>query len=183
MASGYTATLPSDVLLDSGLLYIANTLVGASRGGIKFHPNKEWRNVVFDGKRSDIVGLDRVVKFGPVLEGTLIVINATSLLLYEPGAASATVGSVTTITPAKASSLIAAASLITNLRALYPRGGGGFCEVAFPKAICTQWGLEGTDNEEVGVPFQFGARLDMSVGGATTDDAPYKIRLITAVTD
>lgn len=183
MASGYTASLPADIILDAGLLYLANTLIAATRGGLRFNPGIEMRNVEFDGKRSDIGGLDRVTLYAPTIEGTLIEFGATEIGYLMPGAGVSVVGGVTTITPIDASVLITNAQLLTNLRALWPRGSGGFAEVNFPKAICTQFGLEGEDNSEVGVPCTFAARLDMSVGGAVTDDAPYRIRLISAITD
>src|SRR5438128_9741400 len=49
MLTGYTANLPSDVLLDSGVLYVGSTPIGVTRGVPEFNPNKEVENVDFDG--------------------------------------------------------------------------------------------------------------------------------------
>src|SRR3954468_9665315 len=104
MPSGYSNQLPADCLLDSGVLLVNSvTPFGVSMGDLLFDPAKEWKQIEFDGKRSDIVGLDRVIGFGPTISGRLNEINAAKRTsFFEPGSTSAVAGGVTTITPKKA---------------------------------------------------------------------------------
>ena len=84
--TGYTATLPADVVLDSGQLYVGATVFGAFNGGLKFDPGVEYRNIEFDGKRSPITALDRKTSFMPSVSGTVIQLSTTNVLQIEPGA-------------------------------------------------------------------------------------------------
>ncbi len=68
--TGYTSSLPSDVLLDSGVLYVGATVFGAFAGGLKFDPGVTYRAADFDGKRSPVKGLDRVTMRMPKISGT-----------------------------------------------------------------------------------------------------------------
>lgn len=181
MPSGYNVNLPADVLLDQGLLYIGAVLVGATKDALRFNPNREIRNLPFAGKKSAIAGLDRVTGWAPVIEGTLLEFGTFEVGMIEPGAASVVAGGITTWTPGDAGVLIPSASLLTDVRAIWPRGGGGFADVIFPKAIVLTWGMEGEDPGEVGIPIEIAARLDMSVGGAVTEDAPYRVRHLAAI--
>ena len=84
--SGYTATLPADVVLDSGQLYVGAAVFGAFNGGLKFDPGVEYRNIEFDGKRSPITALDRKTAFMPSVSGTVIQLSTTNVGQIEPGA-------------------------------------------------------------------------------------------------
>lgn len=184
MPSGYTTSLPNDVLIDVAVLSreisAAQTPFGVSRGGLSFHPNKEFRNVEFDGKRAPIAGLDRITKFGAVIEGTFIQVGTAQIDDLEPASSVATstgTPSTFTITPYDASTLIAAGDLITNLRMRYRRLGGGFVDVIFAKALCTQYEITGQDNSEAEVRATFEAR-QVATDGDSTDNAPYSIVVI-----
>lgn len=184
MPSGYTTSLPANVLLDVAVLSreIASTVTpfGVSRGGMSFNPNKEMRNVEFDGKRAPIAGLDRVTGFKPTIEGTFIQLGTAQIDDLEPASSVATstgTPSTFTITPYDASTLIAVGDLITNLRMRYNRLGGGYVDIIFPTAICTQYEVSGQDNNEAEVKATFEAR-QTPTDGTTTDDAPYRIVVI-----
>lgn len=180
MPSGYLSTLPTDVLLDTGILYLnSSTAYGVSDGGIAFDPGKEWQNIDFDGKRSPMYGLDRVVGYMPKVSGTLIALNATTALNLEPGGSSSTVGGVTTITPASASGLLSQASppYLQNVRVAYQRGGGGLVIVRFEYGLWTKWSLRGQDKEKARIDFEIEARLSPLAGASPTDTPPYQIQL------
>ncbi|HWL41026.1 MAG TPA: hypothetical protein VNO75_12395 [Gemmatimonadaceae bacterium] len=183
MPSAYSAAgLPADCLLDSGLLLInSDTPFGVSMGDLGFDPRKEIRQIDFDGKRSDIVGLDRIVGFQPAISGSLKEMNATKLTsFYEPGSTSAEAGGVTTITPRKAGVLLVAGNYLTDVRLVYPRGSGGYAWIRFPKGLCIKYDVKGKDKEEAIMAIEIVARLDMAVA-ADTDVAPYVIELAAAL--
>ena len=183
MPSGYTSDLPDDILLDVAVLSRdvggTPTVFGVSRGGLTFRPTIEYRNVEFDGKRSDIELLDRVIKRGGEISGTFIQLGLAQLNDLEPGS---TVGTVTatdfntyTITPAAASALLVAGDYTDNLMMTFQRGGGGTATVKFAKALCTQYEISGQDNSEAEVQATFATRLGATVAATSTDTAPYEI--------
>lgn len=183
MPSGFNnATLPQDVLLDSGLLLVNSAVPwGVSMGDLSFDPGKEWRQIEFDGKRSSIVGLDRIVMFDSKITGTIKEYSAAKLALLEPGATSNVAGGVTTITPKKAGSLFVAGDYLSNVRLAFPRGSGGYAWVKFPKAMCKKYdGIKGKDKDEATTQIEIYACLDMAVA-ADTDVAPYVIELAAAL--
>ena len=105
MASNYTTTLPSDIIVDTGLLYAGGTgangtvgsiPIGVSRGGLTFNPGKEVRNVEFDGKRSPVAGLDRVIGYAPAIEGTMIEFATGSLQRLDASGSFSVAGGVAT---------------------------------------------------------------------------------------
>lgn len=177
MPSGYTATMPDDVLLDvcvlSRKVSTVDTPFGVSRGGITFTPTKEIRNVEFDGKRSPIAGLDRVINHMARVSGTFIQLGAAQIADLEVASTAVTATGVTTVTPYDASTLIAAADLIEDLTLTWQRLGGGTVKVVIPAAICLEYEVSGTDNSEAEVRCSFESRLEVT--GSATDEAPYTI--------
>jgi hypothetical protein len=177
MPSGYSATLPDDVLLDVAVLSrkvaTVDTPFGVSRGGMSFKPTKQYRNVEFDGKRSPIAGLDRVIAHGGTISGTFIQFGAAQIADLEPASSAVTATTVTTVTPVDASTLIATSDLLEDLTMTYQRLGGGTVKIVFPLAICTEYELSGQDNSEAEIRATFEARLGVS--GSDTDAAPYEI--------
>jgi hypothetical protein len=201
MPSGWSATLPADTLLDSGVLSIGATAVAVSRGGISFTEEPEWRNVDFDGRRAPIVGLDRKVGIVARFAGVFLNFAHAHILIYEAqkiGSLSATGQGAPALSVAQAAALSVAAAAaytcnvpgviegaqgllssgryLSDLRLTYQRGGGGDVRVIFPKAKCTKYDLKGKDKEEAEVSAEFEARLDMSVA-ADTDVMPYYIEV------
>jgi hypothetical protein len=182
MPSGYSATLPADILLDSGLLLINNTTpYGVSMGDLAFDPGITRKQVGFDGQRAPIVGLDRTVDFAPKISGSMKELSGTRATgLYEAGSTSALNAGVTTITPKNAGILLVTGEYLTNVRLAFPRGSGGYAWVKFPKALCTKYDIAGKDKDEAVIKIEIEARLDMSVA-ASTDVAPYLVEFASSL--
>lgn len=176
-------TLPQDIALDAGLLYIGNTPFGVSRGGLKFDPGKTIDNTEFDGKRAKIMTLDRVTMFDSKITGKFLQFSSGSLSTWEAGGTANWQGSspwTGSQTPVSASAFLGAGSYITNLRLIFPRGNPayGYVQVRFPKALCTAYSLNGTDPKEAEVDATFEARQS---GSTTGDDAPYIIEQVATL--
>jgi hypothetical protein len=191
--TGYTATLPSDVLLDSGVLYAGTTVFGAFAGGLKFDPGFTYRNVDFDGKRSPVKAIDRRMMQVPKLTGTVIQLSTTNVGQIEAGATVATgvtavtaaggwTGASSSYTPKRAAGLLAAGDYLSDIRAIWLRGAGTFVQVYFKSALCTKYDITSQDGAEVAIAIEIEARLDFGATGYTNvGDAPYRIEYLTTV--
>lgn len=180
--TGYTDQFPSDVLLDSGVLYIEDSVFGTMSGGLKFDPGITYRNVDFDGKRAPIKGLDRVTTRMAKITGTLIELPISALPQIEPGvsyAAGAGWSAGDQYVPRKADALLEEGQYLTNVRAVWLRGNGEFVQVRFFAALLTKYDATSQDANEVAIAVEIEARLDMERAGATTGTAPYVIEYIT----
>jgi hypothetical protein len=186
--NGYTANLPNDILLDTGVLYVGSTPIGASRGAWKVELAWSVENVDFDGKYADVKGLDRKF-YGPSsMSATLIELgpatHGNQISKMEAGATSVDTGStpstLTTITPKPGGALYASGDYLTNVRVVFERaitvaaGAKKYVAVLFPAGLVRKWGpLTGTDKKEATYDVEIAARKDMASG--TTADAPYLI--------
>lgn len=182
--TGYTSNLPSDVIIDSGVLYVGATVFGATTGGLKFDPGTEYRSVEFDGRRSPVRLLDRKAMFMPKLSGTVIQLSTTNVGQIEPGATVVASGAWTTSTsyqPKAAALFLASGDYLTDVRAIWQRGSGAYVQVRFPAALLTKYDITSQDNAEVAIAIEIEARLDMSVSGTTTGTAPFRIEYLAAV--
>lgn len=186
MLTGITTNLPTDTLLNAGVLFhtIAgvSTKIGVTRGSPDFDPGIELADVAFDGMRFRLKGLTRRTGFKPVIKGTILELGPTATgkqtLILEPGSAEATVSGVTTTTPKAAGAFFATGDYLTDLRWIFDRGNGAFVAIYFPLALCTKWSLKGQDKDEAQISFEFEA-----VGDPTVDLglAPYVIEHRTAL--
>lgn len=182
--TGFTSQFPTDVLVDSGVLYVGATVFGAFQGGLKFDPGIEYLNVNFDGKRSPVKLLDRKSNQMPKITGTVIQLSTTNVTQIEPGATVAASGAWTGSTsylPKRAGSFLAAGDYLTDVRAIWLRGGGGYVQVRLPSALLMKYDVTSQDGQEVAIALEIEARLDMSVSGANTGDAPYRWEFIASV--
>lgn len=182
--TAFTPTLPDDILLDSGVLYVGGSPLGVSRGGLTFNPSKEVRNVEFDGKRADITELDRILKYAATIGGTFIEINPSKQLpKLEPGHTSSSPGSnvTTRLTPKPAGQLFAAGDYLTDLRLIFERTDGSFVQVRFPKALCLTYELKGTDGSEAEIACEFHARQTLADAAVDLGTAPYLIEYLNAL--
>lgn len=180
--TGYTATFPNDVVLDSGQLYIGATVFGAFAGGLKFDPGITWREVEFDGKRSPVKGLDRKAMMLPKISGTCIQLSTGNVAQLEPGVTVAASGGYTGSTsywPKDAGVFLASGDYLTDVRAVWLRGDSTFVQVRFPVGVCTKYDIVSKDGAEIAIALEIEARLDMSVSGAQIGDAPYRIEYLT----
>jgi hypothetical protein len=134
--SGYSATLPTDVLLGSMVIYIdGNAAYKASQNEPSVNLPRTFENLPFDGKLVPKVGLDRKVDGVPSISGTFIEINATNALDLEPGGSTATSGGIDTITPGNYGEFLASDQYKQNVRAVMRRGGGGIVAIEFDWAL------------------------------------------------
>ena len=182
--TGFTPQFPTDVLVDSGVLYVGATVFGAFQGGLKFDPGIEYLNVNFDGKRSPVRLLDRKSNQKPKITGTVIQMSTTNVTQIEPGATVAASGAWTGSTsylPKRAGSFLVAGDYLTDVRAIWLRGGGNYVQVRFPSALLMKYDVTSQDGQELAIAIEIEARLDMSVSGANVGDAPYRIEYIAAV--
>jgi len=188
--TGYTSSLPSDVLLDSGVLYVGATVFGAFAGGLKFDPGVTYRAADFDGKRSPVKGLDRVTMRMPKISGTCIQLSTTNVGQIEPGAATAVTGAWTASTsyaPKSAGQLLASGDYLSDVRLIYQRGGatssaGSYVQVRFPSGLCTKYDMTGQDGAEIAIAIEIEARLDPTLSGFTAiGSAPFRIEYLTSV--
>lgn len=175
--SSWNGNLPSNVMLDSGVLYVASSIFAAQEGGLQYDPGETRRQVPFDGQRSGIVGLDRTVEFKPTISGTVLEMSDALLTQFDTGATHATVSGgpsgATQVQPKAAGTLYAAGDYLTNVRAIWQLGGGGFFQLRFMKAIVMKWGpIVGKDKEEAKIALVIEARLDMSISGQLTSNPP-----------
>lgn len=183
--TGFTSNLPTDVVLDSGVLYVGATVFGATKGGLQFDPANTYRNIEFDGKRSAVKLLDRKMMTAPKLSGTVLELATGNVARFEPGATVATTGAWTASTsyaPKRAAGLLVAGDYVDNVRAIWLRGGGGFVQVRFPSALLTKYDISSQDGEEVSIAIEIEARLDTSVTGFTNvGDVPFRIEYLASV--
>lgn len=179
--TGYTATLPTDVVLDSGVLYVGATVFGAFNGGLKFDPGVEYRNVEFDGRRSPVRLLDRKTGFMPKISGTVIQLSTANVPQIDPGAAVTAGGAWTGSTsymPKDAGRFLVSGDYLTDVRAVWLRGGGNYVQVRFPAALCVKYDITSQDGAEIAIAIEIEARLDMDAAGAQIGDSPYRIEYI-----
>lgn len=185
--TGYTASLPSDVLIDSGVLYVGASVFGALTGGLKFDPGVEYRAVEFDGRRSPMKGLDRKAMFMPKLSGTMIQLSTTNVAQVEPGATVAGTGAWTgtaasSYAPRAAGVFMSAGDYLSDVRAVWLRGAGTYVQVRFPSALLTKYDITSQDGAEVAIALEIEARLDITLSGFTgIGTAPYRIEYLSTL--
>ena len=171
--TGFLATLPADVLLDSGVLFINSDIpFGVSKGGLAFDPAITYENIDFDDKRYPIQGLDRREGGAPKISGTIIELSNARLLQLEAGATQTGTAADTTTTPQIAGDLLALGAYLTEVRVAYRRGNGKFAIVRFPFAIVTKYSSKGNAKGQVEISIEIEARNDTDTGAA-----PYEIHL------
>lgn len=184
--TAWNGQIPSDVLLDSGILQIGSSVFSATEGGLKYDPGVTRRNIEFDGKRSQVALLDRNVMFAPKISGTIIQVPSTVIIQVEGGATTVTVtGGPTGATQVTAKSggvLYATGDYLANVRMIFERTDGTIFQIRFPKALITKWDLAGKDKEEAKWNVEIEARLDMSVTGAKVYDPPMVYEYSAALT-
>jgi hypothetical protein len=189
MLTGYLSTLPSDVVFDTGVVYVGSTPIGVTKGPPNIDPAREFDNMDFDGKHAPIKGLDRVFHGPASVKFTLIEAgDATSgnqLPKLEPGGAVASAGTpnVTTITPKAGGAFAAAGDYLTDLRVIYERGVGTgtkrYFAVYLPCSLVKSWKAVGENKKVAKFDVEVEGRKDMASG--TTADATYKLELREAL--
>ncbi len=179
MITGYSADLPSDCLLDSGVLYVGSNIMGVSRGGLSFDPGKEYAQIKFDGHRVPVKGLDRIASYNSKISGTMLELGTEERPYLEPGSTSDGLSPIDTTTMKAAGAFLVAGDYLTNVRLVFERGVGTYAAVLFTDALLTQYSVKGNDGDVAEIAITIEARL--AVTGTATGVCPYKIELRTAL--
>lgn len=159
--SGFSASLPTDVILGSMVICIDGTAVyGATSGEPTVNLPRTFDNLAFDGKLLPIIGLDRKIDGVPSIEGSFIELNTTKGLDLEPGGTTATSGGITTITPGNYGDFLATDQYKQNVRAVCRRGGGGVVAIEFDYALFIVDTMQGASADKGMVKIRIEARQD-----------------------
>jgi|SRR5581483_9578997 len=189
---GYPTTLPTDILPNSGAIYLgangSGVLLGRTRGGIKFDPKRAIEPIKFDGLRAPPRGLHWITDYASTIDTKLLQFSSAVYTQLEPGILSASgSGIVSTFYTALGASLpFAAGSYLTDLRAIWKRSSGAFFQVRMHFALCMKYDLVSKDKDVVEVDASFVGCIDPSQTNPatgvtyTTDDAPYVLEEIYA---
>lgn len=175
--TGYSTDIPGHILDGPGVLYVGNAILGATRGAPSFDKGAEWENIGFDGKRSDIAGLDRVRRYDPVIACTLIEFQTADVGRLEPSSTSSGTGTVIHV-PQPAGVLVLENELLDDLRLVFDRmiSPNTYVALHFPKALVRRYRIAGQDNDIALIETEFVARVDIA-GGDAVNAAPYRIEL------
>ncbi len=186
MLNGATANLPTDTVIESGVLFRGATPWGVTMGGLKFDPGKTIVNLDYDGKKSDVQTLDRIIKWAPKVTCTLQEFGGASsgnqAIQFEPAATLAThdKGATTRYQPRVAGALFAAGEYITDLRILFERAAGGYVAIYIPIGFVAKYDLQGENAKEAKIAAEFHARLSLTDAVASPGKCPYSIELRTS---
>lgn len=178
---------PTEAMIDAGVLYLRNpdasNLIGMapSRGGLTFNPNKEMRNVEFDGKTSMIDGLDRVLRYNPQITGGLIDFSQRSLGFYEPGFAVGSSGSSTRVSPIDSSVFLGAGAYLKDLLWISRNQDDRIKVVGFPRALVIEYEVVGEQDNETIANVTIEARLPRTA--TNIDQAPYRWFIANSISD
>ena len=182
---GYTK--PTEAMIDAGVLYVrspnSSTLlgIGPSRGGLTFNPGREMRNVEFDGKTTEIEGLDRVLRYNSSLTGGLIDFSRKSLGYYEPGSTSADSGSVARINPIAATVFLEAGAYLKDVLWISRNQDNRIKVVGFARALVTEYEVVGEQDNETIANVTIMAKLPRDV--TDINHAPYRWFIANGVDD
>jgi hypothetical protein len=182
---GYTK--PTEAMIDAGVLYLRNpdasNLIGMgpSRGGLTFNPGKEMRNIEFDGKTTEIEGLDRVLRYNSTLTGGLIDFSRKSLGYYEPGSTSADSGSTTRIQPIGATQFLTAGAYLKDVLWISRNQDNRIKVVGFARALVNEYEVVGEADNETIANVTIMAKLPSSV--TDINEAPYRWFIANSIAD
>lgn len=189
--TAFTDTLPNDVLLGTGILVrrpvdpeAGFSPIGVTNGGLSWNPNREVRNIPFDGKLYDVEGLDWETGGVPTFEGTFIQLGVAQIPVFESGVTTTTpVGGLVTKlhTPKQAGLVYSTGDYITNLCQVFARKSGGYVQVRMFKALCLQYEWAGQNKEEALIKATFVARQPLATAAVNLGVRPYVIEELSAL--
>lgn len=189
---GWVATLPVDILPNSGAIYLgapgSQILLGRTMGGINWDPGRGVDEIKFDGKRAGVRGMDWITDYKSVIKTKMLSYSAAVFTQLEPGIISASgSGSVLTYwTAATASTPFGVGSYLQDLSAVWRRADLSFFRVRLHWALVTKYTVNAKDKAPAEIDCEFEGRVDPTTinpaTGAlyTTDDAPYILEAIQA---
>ena len=178
--SGYTSSTVAGIGLFAVLYQDFNTAtgtgtkLGVSRGGLQFDPGHTLRNLPYDGKMANIVGLDRVTFRNPTISGTLLEMPSAFVMMLDPGG-------VTPVTMTDSGVFLTAAThYIENCAVAFERSDGSVFGYNFEDAIVASYKVISKDSEgETECSIVIEARMEH---GTTPDDGtpPFAIFEVAA---
>lgn len=166
---------PRTQLVNAGVVYVGETAVGmgATEGGLTFDPGREMRNVPFDGKTTDVAGLDRVITYNSRITGRWKDISAEFIQMLEPGSASDGSSGTNTITPIIAHKFLTQGDYLKNVTFVGLCSDGKTRRVFMEWAIVESYTLATTDKEEGLFDVAIKGVLGPETDGADLNLAPY----------
>lgn len=182
---GWSATLPTDILPNSGAIYLgangSGLLLGRTVGGITFDPGRSVEPIKFDGLRAPVRGLHWITDYKAMIKTKLIQFSSTTFTDLEPGWASASgsAGVSTYYTLQQASTLFAPGSYLTDVRAIWKRSDGSYFQIRMHYALVEKYTLAAKDKNIAEIDAEFHGVVDPTQTNPatgttyTTDDAPY----------
>lgn len=181
MPSAYNTRLPTDMILDTGILQADITTpgtletIGVSRGGLSFDPGSENHEVEYDGRRAPVMGLDRKVFMRPKITGTMLLAGEQDLRLYE--FAGAGTGLVVTVKPAN---IFLVAGDYHKFALIFSRSGygatsAGTVTITFPVGLVMKYSISGKDKSEAEIPIEIEARQNRDDANSTDGETLYTI--------
>lgn len=89
--SGITSETPKRIFIDAGAVYLnyglANErLLGATRGGNEFNPNRVSKNIEADGLKGSVKGMKRITEVNPQITANLLELTVDNLIKVIAGA-------------------------------------------------------------------------------------------------
>jgi len=170
---GYTA--PTDLIIDSGALFVGVTPVGMSpsRGGITFDPGMVVRTVPFDGETTGVAGLQRITEYTSKFSGKLLDCSTASLMRLNPGSTSSDSGSDHIVTPKDATVMFVDGDYLKMVTWKCRRMSGGTHIVTFPVAYVEKYKLASTDKSEGEYDVSIVAVLAIGSTGTALNACPF----------
>lgn len=173
LTNGSDVTTATFVEINDGM-----TKFGASRGGLTFNKNTEWRHVEFDGSRGETAGLHRKTGGVPTITGRLLLFDPDAVEeVFEPGSTSTMIGTDPNarrrITPLPYSSMLPL-SAYRRYEMLGKRGNGGYVHMVFPLGLAIADEFSSQDNNEGEIPVTIRAVNNPDdIDGVDEVPAPY----------
>jgi hypothetical protein len=186
--SGYYPGFPNDIVLDHGALAIGDTILATSRGGSRFTPGTQYRRPPYDGERTEVEGMRRIVGWESMFSGTWYFIPNRVLDAIENGLTITTPGgNITTLfTPEDCNRMFLSTQYLLNTRIIGSRtqdtGDVEYFQVRFPMAVIDgDWSIVTLDKDEWMLEgAQFKAVLPSAVAATNPNECPYVYEVLVA---
>ena len=143
---------PEEYIVDVGLITVGGIAEawGATVGGLKWDAGKEVRGVTFDGKSSEIVGLQRTIKYDAKLSGKVKRGGPSFIMDIEPGSesdgSSGSSGNVVTLLDARTP--WEEGDYLADVYYIGRQEDQQIMYVHFPFAYVSKYSLQTKDNDE-----------------------------------
>lgn len=148
----------TDIIVDSGVLFLNGVAYRPSRNSWTFDPQKVIEPWPYDGDYVAVAGTDQVGSMKPVLRGTLMSVSNDEMALYEAGGSDSTAGGVAIRTPPLVGVSLGVGALLSNVAVRWVLKDGGYLRVRFPYGLCTKYSIGSKDKDEGEIPVEIEAR-------------------------